>query len=137
MDLKLTREQSLESGIFSSLVDQNEIQIAMCLEHAYAGWPSGPYLPKIPNGTFVCRRGLHQLKGMSQPFETFEITEVPGHTNLLFHAGNFNQDSEGCILLGEAIAKNGSGEMITNSKVTFAKFMELQTGVTTFMLSVS
>lgn len=76
------------------------------------------------------------MHGMTEDFETFEITGVPGHSNLLFHWGNFNQDSEGCILLGERTAEEGNGEMITNSRAAFARFMGIQAGIGSFDLIV-
>ena len=135
MDLFLTRDSVGPDGIFSTLTDENGNVIAVTLEHAYVSG-DGTYAAKIPNGIFSCVRGNHQLKGMAAPFATFEITGVTGHKDLLFHAGNYNADSEGCILVGESVASLPSGEMITNSKATFATFMALQAGVTEFSLTV-
>jgi hypothetical protein len=134
MNLTLTRKLFRADGIFSELVDDQGKFVAMTLEHSYS---DGDFFrPKIPNGTFQCVRGIHQLHGMAEPFQTFEITGVVGHTDLLFHAGNFNQDSEGCILLGQTIADDGMAEMVTNSKMTFAAFMDREKDVQEFMLSV-
>lgn len=130
MNLKLIRKERRADGIFSELFDDQNQRIACTLEHSYDNEP------KIPNGEFVCRRGEHKLHGMDHTFTTFEITGVEGHDNLLFHWGNFNKDSEGCVLLGEAFAQKGSEEMITNSKTTFSKFMSLLNGFGEFILSV-
>jgi hypothetical protein len=74
---------------------------------------------------------------MAQPFTTFEITGVPGHSNILFHIGNYNKDSEGCVLLGRGITEAQSGDqMITMSNTTFKYFMDNQAGVDTFILTV-
>jgi hypothetical protein len=135
MDLKLTRKQFISDGVFSELSDADGNLIAHTLEHAYLQ-DDGSYLPKIPNGTYTCVRGMHQLDGMTQPFSTFEITGVQGHTNLLFHVGNYNSDSEGCVLLGLAVSWSGSHQIIINSKVTFTKFMQLQSGLDKFVLNV-
>lgn len=131
MNLRLFRKFFSHYGIFSVLLTDFDFQIAVTLEHSYLNEVSG-FLPKIPDGTFLCVRGLHQLSNMKEPFETFEIMGVPGHTKLLFHAGNFNKDSEGCVLLGEKIQSN----MITNSRLTFDKFMKLQDNVESFGLTV-
>lgn len=135
MDLKLDRVQYRSDGIFSHLLDDKNNIIAYTLEHSYAH--DGEYSPKIPDGVFKCIRGPHRLESMTQDFITFEITGVDGHTNLLFHQGNFNKDSEGCILLGEAIIDSAGIEMISHSADTFAKFMELQKDVDSFTLTVS
>lgn len=129
MDLKLIRKEYQRDGIFGILTDVGGKVVAHTLEHAYSdgtGWA-----PKIPDGEFVCVRGEHQLA--SGPIETFEITGVPGHSGLLFHYGNFNKDSEGCVLVGEAEA----GNALTKSRAAFAKLMALQDGVDQFNLTVT
>jgi hypothetical protein len=127
----LTRVHFRPDGIFSVLKDQNGNVIAHTLEHSYDN------LPKIPNGTFVCVRGPHRLHNMTEDFTTFEVTGVAGHKDLLFHWGNWNRDSEGCILLGQSEELYQGVEMVTTSKPTFAKFMSGLEGVNTFLLVVS
>lgn len=74
---------------------------------------------------------------MQQPFTTFEVMNVPGHTNILFHSGNFNSDSEGCILLGSGVKVLKNGEwMLVNSKSMFEDFMKTQDSVNEFQLTV-
>lgn len=130
MDLLLTRIESRHDGIFSELKDPKFKVIAHTLEHSYDS------VPKLPDGTYTCIRGEHRLHNMTQTFTTFEVTGVEGHTGILFHWGNWNADSEGCILLGEGIAPSSKGQMITNSKVAFADFMKLQSGLNSFILTV-
>lgn len=130
MDLTLTRTSCSKGGIFGKILDSKGNKIAFSLEHAYAS--GGSWTPKILNGSYTCVRGNHRLHGMDKDFETFEITEVKGHSNLLFHWGNYNKDSEGCVLVGASIVK----DMVTNSRVTFAKFMALQDGLDRFQLTV-
>lgn len=133
MDLVLERRKFTNYGVFSQLYDATNHVVAVTLEHAYLG--ENGYEPKIPSGVYSCVRGTHCLHN-GVPFETFEITGVAGHSNLLFHAGNFNNDSEGCVLVGDNIVANGSTEMITDSKITFKKFMQMQEGVSEFTLTV-
>jgi len=135
MDLLLTRKECRPDGIFSTLTTIDGGKVAETLEHAYPD--AAGFSPKIPNGVFKCVRGMHRLHGMAADFETFEITGVAGHSNLLFHWGNYNKDSEGCILLGASTAFESSGDkMVTNSKTTFAKFLEMQKDIDSFMLTV-
>jgi hypothetical protein len=95
---------------------------------------------KIPNGVFDCVRGIHALED-GVPFETFEITGVEGHSGLLFHWGNYNKNSKGCVCTGEdfvdAPKSSVHEDMVTNSRATFAKLMTLQTGVDRFQLTVT
>lgn len=133
MTLTLTRNEFREDGIFSTLTDSAGRKIASTLEHSYE--KDGKWLPKILNGTYKCVRGTHRLHSMSTSFTTFEITGVEGHTNLLLHVGNFASDSDGCLLLGESVAKTRP-QMILKSKPTFEAFMTLLQGLDSFTLTV-
>jgi hypothetical protein len=122
MTFTLKRTDFTQNGIFSILTSDKG-DVFHCLEHAYLQ-PDGTYKTKIPVGTFTCVRGPHRLHGMTTNFETFEISGVVGHDNLLFHWGNYNKDSEGCVLVGTARV----GDMVTNSRAAFGRFMGLIVG---------
>lgn len=137
MNLTLDRCMFEKDGIFGVLRDESDNVIAVALEHAYP--KDSRFLPKLPDGTYTCKRGMHRLHGMTNAFETFEICGVPGHTNILFHWGNYNKDSEGCVLLGRRVVQNPDSpkeQMITSSKNTFLKFMDIQKGINQFTLIV-
>lgn len=132
MDLRLTRNAFLQTGVYGTLTRQDtDERIAVTLEHAYVGIDC--FIPKLPPGNYVCQRGWHQLEKMKAPFETFEVLDVPGHTNILMHVGNSNCDSSGCILLGCEI----KGTMIVQSRVAFDNLMHLQIGCDSFILEVT
>ena len=127
--MRLKRVDSNEHGIFSILMD-NHNNVFATLEHAYAQ-SDNTYKPKIPNGTFKCIRGQHQLHS-GPPFSTFEITGVVGHSNLLFHKGNTDKDSEGCVLVGSQRIAN----TVVASRVAFELFMDCLDGINEFTLTV-
>lgn len=129
MKMTLTRFSYTGDGIFSTLEDENDNPIAKTLEHSYDN------VPKLTPGAYKCVRGIHKLHDM-KPFETFEVLGVSGHTGILFHVGNWNKDSDGCVLLGEAVEDSPQGEMVTNSRLTFQKFMRKLEGVNEFELEV-
>lgn len=135
MDLILVRKQYRSDGIFGQLSDVAGEFVCETLEHAYPAQDQDRLFPKIPAGTFDCVRSLHELHS-GDPFITFEITGVPGHSGLLFHWGNFNKDSSGCILLGSLMADEGGHQMILHSRETFHRFMEAQKGARSFTLTV-
>jgi hypothetical protein len=140
MNLILVRTDYRPDGIFGELFAPMG-PIAVTLEHAYLDVNDG-YVPKVSNGTYNCVRGLHRLEGMKAQFETFEIENVPGHTDILFHSGNANEDSAGCILVGGKIVKlpakvPSSRWLIINSRSTFANLMRLQQGCDSFSLTIS
>lgn len=131
MDLTLTRTRYTNDGIFGKLTQSggNLIWVADTLEHAYL---TGGWEPKVPPGVYKCVRGQHRLAHMSQDFTTFEVTNVPEHSGILFHSGNTEWDSEGCILLG----LDDGRTMVGNSRATFNNFMKLQEGCDSFTLTV-
>ena len=118
-------------GIFGEFAFDGEARFCFTLEHSYDNQP------KLQPGTYTCVRGTHKLHN-GVPFETFEITGVAGHAGILFHAGNFNRDSEGCVLVGHTIAvdPNTGDEMVTGSKDEFAQFMARLEGVDSWQLEV-
>ncbi len=134
MNLRLERRLYRSDGIFSDLKDETGRVVAVTLEHAYPDG-LGNFKPKIPNGTFTCQRGPHRLHGMVSDFTTYEVTHVAGHDNLLFHWGNYNKDSDGCILLGRSVAFLNGIKMVTNSRDSFDRFMASQSD-NTFQLTV-
>lgn len=137
MDLVLIRTQKRDDGVFGELYDAQMNQIAVTLEHAYdSGHGDGSYASKLPAGQYQCIRGEHRLHSSPIPFATFEITGVPGHSQILFHVGNYNKDSDGCVLLGKYTQEANGTQMIGLSRSTFYKFMTLQSGVDKFTLIV-
>lgn len=129
MDLRLTRTHFKSTGVYGELFTPEEKYVAVTLEHAYGMLT---FRPKLLAGTYVCKRGMHKLKHSKTPFETFEVTNVPGHTGILFHVGNTNADSSGCILLGSVMGV----DRIVASRVAFQNFMQLQSGQDSFTLIV-
>lgn len=127
----LKRDQFLESGIFGTLSTEEGLEICSTLEHAFASPDYLTFSPKMPAGQYVCVRGEHRLKH-GDPFETFEITQVPGHTGILFHVGNYNRDSDGCVLVGELIVR----KMIIQSTRAFRTFLRHTKGLGSFDLTV-
>jgi hypothetical protein len=135
MNLKLNRTQCSLYGIFGVLYDENMNSIAVTLEHAYV--VGNAFVPKLAAGTYTCKRGMHELKNGIQ-FQTFEIMNVPDFqgnpvTGILFHVGNYNADSEGCILMGTTKLAG----CIVDSGVAFTRFINMQKDVDEFTLTVS
>lgn len=129
--MNLSRNAFIEAGIFGILTDDQGNTYAT-LEHAYLQ-PDGSYAPKTPANSYICQKGMHTLEHHPVPFEAFEITNVPGHTDILIHIGNYNADSEGCVLIGE----KRIDDMIVNSKIAFNDFMESNKNVNSFQLTIS
>jgi len=73
----------------------------------------------IPQGVYKVRKRYSQRFG-----DHFEVLGVPDRTLILFHVGNFPDDTDGCILPGlsledigtEKIAKDGIKEVADSGK---------------------
>ena len=76
---------------------------------------------QIPPGQYP----LKYFYGTSETkwHNTLEII-VPGHTFLLFHAGNVESHTNGCTILGSEPWKLYGNRAVKNSGVTFQRFQE-------------
>lgn len=134
--MKLTRTDYLATGIFGLLTDRDNRLIFCTAEHAYpvtsdAVTASISYAPKVPAGTYTCKRRLSPEFG----YDLFWITDVPGATWIEIHIGNYPQvDSEGCVLLG--LARVGNTEIV-KSRRAFDQFMDSLTGIDSFELEIA
>lgn len=127
----LTHTRFCADGIFGKLEREDGTFICYTLEHSYGN------KPKLADGTYTCKRGPHRLHGMTEDFITFEITGLPDFdgvpvTGVLFHWGNYNKDSEGCVLMGSSETPT----MIGNSRAEWAAWMDSLNGIDTFQLEV-
>lgn len=86
----------------------------------------------IPTGNYTCQRVISPKFG-----ETFEITGVPGRSNILFHSGNTDLDTHGCVLLGSSFGQLNGFNAVLSSKPAFAEFMRRMDGLSTFQLLVT
>lgn len=100
----------------------------------------------IPAATYTCVPSVfHKMADLP----TYEITGVPGgRSRILFHPGNTEEDTKGCILIGfdfGALTVDDEDQAgpakrvkwgVTESRAAFAEFMRLLKGVTAFQLEV-
>lgn len=85
----------------------------------------------IPTGHYICRRVRSPKFG-----NTFEVTQVPNRTHILFHKGNTLEDTEGCILVAEEFSGTFDRPMIVSSARGFGELMALLADQPAFNLIV-
>jgi hypothetical protein len=85
----------------------------------------------IPAGQYLCKRVDTPKHG-----NTFQVMQVPGRDSILFHSGNVEVDTEGCILLGMEPGIVDGKRAVVRSKEAFGKFLEILKDKQTFNLNV-
>lgn len=109
--LTLKRTHNIESGIFGVL-DFNGSPFAVVCENLKL---------HIPKGEYTCQRTLYHAGN----YETFEVINVPNRTRILFHKGNTQEDSAGCLLIAESFGILKNQVAVISSKEGFGEFMDL------------
>ena len=125
--LTLKRVAILPDGAFGVLLWDSR-PFAVSLERTFDDGKT-----KIPAiGEFNCFRSRFHRGG----YDTFEIA-VSGHSRILFHRGNIETDSEGCVLIGEQFGILNGKPAILQSVLGFSEFMKLTQDVDQFQLTVN
>jgi len=69
-----------------------------------------PVEPAIPLGEYVC------IPHDGTEFQNvWEITNVPGHTEILIHNGNTIKDTKGCVLVGQSFGRIDGMDAVIDS----------------------
>lgn len=88
-------------------------------------------ISNIPDSQYLCKRVESPQFG-----ETFEVINVSGRSHVLFHAGNFVENTKGCIVLAQHFGKLYGERAVLNSGKTFKKFIDGFKGIDQFSLTI-
>lgn len=128
MKVDLIRLEDTRSGTAGILRINGEI-FCVTLEPPYLD--NQKNISCIPEGIYLCERVSSMRYG-----DTFEVKDVSGRTNILFHAGNIFSHTGGCILLGQFFDKLAMDRAIMNSGETFRKFRAVMADQDAFAFNV-
>ena len=128
MKLDLLRVGQSARGTFGVL-RYGPVPFALTLEDAWRD--NQPHVSCIPPGHYRCQRVRSPKFG-----ETFEVTNVPGRTHILFHKGNDTDDTDGCILVAEEFSGTFDRPMVVSSQRGFSEFLALLDGQAEFDLEI-
>lgn len=109
-------------GTFGVIIFEN-IPFALTLEREWLdNRPSINGVPGscIPAGEYFCKRVNSPNFG-----NTFEVKAVPNRSHILFHKGNLDDDTHGCILVGEEFGNIGKRSGVLKSKKGYDEFMAI------------
>ena len=126
---KLRRIGSNSFGTFGVLID-GDIPFCLTVERQWLNNQVG--VSCIPDGIYICRRGQ-----FPKHRDTFEVTNVPGRTSILFHKGNIDDDSHGCIVLGEQYGYLNRDVAVLASGPAFEEFLKRLEGINEFQLTIT
>lgn len=106
-DRGLTQSMSLE------LIQKIKVKTATCIPYGKYKITMDVVSPKYSNPKYKWA----QKYGAKIP----RLLDVPGYVGVLIHVGNYAKDTDGCLLVGFAKAKNG----VLRSTECFHKLMEI------------
>jgi len=124
--LEIRTERVAEDGCFSTLL-WDGMPFAVSAEHTFEDGR-----PVLGAGEYWCTRDYYNKGG----YETFEI-QVKGHDRVLFHIGNTEMDSRGCVLVGKSFGVLRGKGAVLDSKGGFAEFMALTSALPAFKMRVT
>ena len=124
--MRLIRQPETADGTLGELWLDDHMRLFTLEPHS-----GDPERFKIPVGEYKCRR----FHGNKYP-DTFEII-VEGHTALLFHSGNTEKDTHGCVLLGMKQGKLAGKGAVLESAKAFSVFMAALSKQNGFDLSIT
>jgi hypothetical protein len=113
-----------DQGTFGVLIYENT-PFSLSLEREWLD--NQKSISCIPAGTYICSRVDSPKFG-----DTFEVTNVLGRSHILFHKGNLDEDSHGCILVGEQFGEVKGASGILSSKAGYNELMGIMKDVDIF-----
>ena len=116
------------SGTFGALLIQEK---PFCATLEPGDLLNEEFRSSIPAQQYWCK------KHYSPKFhDTYLVLDVPGRTDVLFHSGNTNDDTLGCIVLAQYWGKLHGDRAVLNSGSTFWEFLKIMEPYKVFHLTI-
>ena len=135
--INLKRIAYTHDGTFGVLLHDG-VPFAVTLERQWLDNQRG--VSCIPTGTYTATRcnksAEYHFRDSPRFGDTFVVDNVEGRSKILFHKGNLDDDSHGCILVGEQFGKLSGDAAILSSRQGFDEFLRINQGVNSFELIV-
>lgn len=126
--LTLQRITETMWGTFGALYSGNDFLCAT-LERKWED--DKPDISSIPAGEYTSKRTNSPHFG-----NTFEIVGVKDRSAILFHKGNYQTDSKGCVIIATGYAPLNGQLAVTSSGEAFARFLDFLKSENEFNLIV-
>jgi hypothetical protein len=85
----------------------------------------------IPQGRYTIKLHRSPKFGLC-----YKVMDVPERSEILIHVGNTNEDTTGCILLGQKYGMISDRLGIIGSRLAVSRFMQLMSGITEAELTI-
>lgn len=140
-------EEHQDFGTFGVLLINKQV---FCVTLEPNDEENAPFKSSIPAQQYFAKHHHSPKFG-----ETFLVQGVPGRTNILFHPGNLEADTSGCIILAQHYGKlkvksddrrsgdghwrrirNEEARAVLNSGNTYKEFLKIMDGEPGFHLTV-
>ena len=119
-------------------ISVNGIPFALTIEREWLNNMRG--ISCIPEGEYNVKRCIaspeYGYKNSPRFGDTFHVQNVPDRSKILFHKGNIDDDSHGCIIIGEQFGSLHEDFAVLSSRQGFAEFMSLLKGHNEFELTI-
>lgn len=132
---KLARVSYTEYGTFGVLMETTgiapgtDLPVCVTLENPWID--NLKYVSCIPLGLYKCNRVDSPKFG-----NTFEVTGVHERSAILFHRGNTEVDTSGCILLGNRFGHLSGTPAILESNAAYTPWMDSLKNEDSFELAI-
>lgn len=117
MRVDLLRVGQSNRGTFGVL-RHGQVPFALTLERPWED--NKQHVSCIPAGRYRCRAVRSPRFG-----HTYEVCDVLNRTHVLFHQGNYIENTQGCILVGEEFSGTWDRPFIASSQRGFLELMKL------------
>ena len=126
-----------EDGTFGVLLSDG-VPFAVTLERQWLD--NRRSVSCIPEGKYTVTRcnksSDYGFRDSPRFGDTFMVNEVPNRSKILFHKGNLDEDSHGCILVGEEYGTLSGDAAVLSSKKGFNEFLKIHRRANAFDLEI-
>lgn len=129
MEIEIKRRIENEHGTFGELFKDGSL-VAVTLERPWMN--NQKDVSCIPAGEYVCKPHESPRFGFC-----YQVQDVPGRTDILFHKGNWLKETLGCVLVGRRWDHPNRPTMILESELGLRNFHQKVDGFPVFGLKVT
>lgn len=146
IEAKIVRVECGGKGTFGVILLNGEA-FCVTLEPPWRGnMPNISSIPSLDQVPFLVQTGRYICKLTPSPLidritkgvwkAGYVLQNVPGRFGVMIHAGNFIENTHGCILLGQYFGKLRGDRAVLNTGETFNEFMTITRTVEQFPLTI-